>query len=401
MLSLTLAWRNLWRNKRRTGITMASVVMAVVLSTVMGSMQQGQYDQMIDNTVGAFSGHIQIQGEGYQEEPTLDHSFDSIDIPEHSDIKAIVPRLDTYALAAGMQRSKAAMVLGIDIDAERALSAPHEKVVEGNYFESNTQNGLLIAAGLADFLNVSLGDTLALLGSGFQGQSANGLFPIIGILKFGIPEMNQSMIYLPLATAQEFTAAYRRLTTISIVLHQPKNIERVTESLNAALPDGIVALDWPELMPELVQAIQADRGSSYIILMILYMVVGFGILGTILMMTAERRFELGVMLSIGTSRARLMVMLILEMSFITFIGTAMGILLSLPILVWFHLNPLRFSGEMAEAIIEYGMEPFIRFSLDPAIPIIQGFIILVVTLIISIHPVLHVRKLNAIRAMRH
>ncbi len=401
MLSLKLAWRNLWRNKRRTGITMASVVMAVVLSTVMGSMQQGQYDQMIDNTVGAFAGHIQIQADGFRDEPTLDNGFESIDIPAHSDIKAIVPRLDTYALAAGAQRSKAAMVLGIDIDAERELSAPHKKVVEGEYFESNAQNGLLIAAGLADFLNVSLGDTLALLGSGYQGQSANGLFPIIGILKFGIPEMNQSMVYLPLTTAQEFTAAYGRLTTISIVLHQPKRIERVTESLNASLPDGLIALDWPELMPELVQAIQADRGSSFIVLMILYMVVGFGIFGTVLMMTAERRYELGVMLSIGTSRARLMGMLILEMSFITFIGTAMGILLSLPILVWFHLNPLRFSGEMAEAIIEYGMEPFIRFSLDPVIPFIQGFIILVVTLIISIQPVLHVRHLNAIRAMRH
>lgn len=399
-LAFTLAWRNLWRNKRRTGITTASVVMAVVLSTVMGSMQQGQYDQMIDNTVGTFTGHLQIQAEGYLDEPTLDRSMDHVEVPTHPEVRVVVPRLDTYALVSGEARSKPAMVVGIDIEAERELSAPHTKLVDGRYFEDGAERGVLVAQGLADALGVALGDSLILLGSGYQGQSAFGLLPVIGILKFGVPELNASMVYMPLDAAQEFTAAYGRVTTISVLLHHPARMSRVAEELQAELPDGLVALDWPRLMPELVQAIQADRGSSYIILMILYMVVGFGILGTVIMMTAERKYELGVMLSIGTSRGLLMWMLILEMAFITIMGTAIGIVASLPILVWYHWNPLEFTGEMAEAVLEYGMEPFIRFSLDPAIPLVQAAVILILTALISLQPVIHMRKLDAVSSMR-
>lgn len=399
-LAFTLAWRNLWRNKRRTGITTASVVMAVVLSTVMGSMQQGQYDQMIDNTVGTFTGHLQIQAEGYLDEPTLDRSMDHVEVPTHPEVRVVVPRLDTYALVSGEARSKPAMVVGIDIEAERELSAPHTKFVEGRYFEDGAERGVLVAQGLADALGIALGDSLILLGSGYQGQSAFGLLPVVGILKFGVPELNASMIYMPLDAAQEFTAAYGRVTTISVLLHHPARMSRVAEELQAELPDGLVALDWPRLMPELVQAIQADRGSSYIILMILYMVVGFGILGTVVMMTAERKYELGVMLSIGTSRGLLMWMLILEMAFITIMGTAIGIVASLPILLWYHWNPLEFTGEMAEAVLEYGMEPFIRFSLDPAIPLVQAAVILILTALISLQPVIHMRKLDAVSSMR-
>lgn len=399
-LAFTLAWRNLWRNKRRTGITMASVVMAVLLSTVMGSMQQGQYDQMIENTVGSFTGHLQIQADGYLDEPTLDRSMDHVEVPHHPEIRVVVPRLDTYALASGEARSRAAMVVGMDIDAERALSAPHTKLVEGRYFEGGAERGVLVAQGLADALDIALGDSLILLGSGFQGQSAFGLYPVIGILKFGVPELNLSMVYLPLEAAQEFTAAYGRVTTISVLLHHPAKMAEVARDLQSELPDGLVALDWPVLMPELVQAIQADRGSSYIILMILYMVVGFGILGTVVMMTAERKYELGVMLSIGTSRGLLMRMMILEMAFITLLGTLIGMVASLPILLYFHWNPLEFTGEMAEAILEYGMEPFIRFSLDPMIPLIQGAVILMLTALISLQPVIHMRKLDAVSSMR-
>jgi ABC-type lipoprotein release transport system permease subunit len=185
-----------------------------------------------------------------------------------------------------------------------------------------------------------------------------------------------------------------------VLLHHPAKMAEVARDLQSELPDGLVALDWPVLMPELVQAIQADRGSSYIILMILYMVVGFGILGTVVMMTAERKYELGVMLSIGTSRGLLMRMMILEMAFITLLGTLIGMVASLPILLYFHWNPLEFTGEMAEAILEYGMEPFIRFSLDPMIPLIQGAVILMLTALISLQPVIHMRKLDAVSSMR-
>lgn len=401
----TLAWRNLWRNKRRTAITVSSVVMAVLLATVVGSMQQGQYDQMIENSVGRFIGHIQIQAAGYLDEPLLEHSLEAdssmfADWARHPDVAAVVPRLETFLLLAGEGRSRAAMVLGIDPAAESALSDPATKIASGRMLDSASDPGMLLGTELARFLNVTVGDTLVVLGSGYQGLSASGLVPVAGILSFGIAELNESIAYMGLGSIQALTGMEGRFTSVPIKLNRPSGSLTFARELQAELPSGTVALDWTALMPDLVQAIQADRGSSTIILLILYVVVGFGIFGTVLMMTAERRYELGVMMSIGTSRRRLAGMLAVEMSMITILGTLIGILTALPVIVYFNRNPLRFSGEMAAAIEEFGMEPWIRFSLDPGIPLMQGAIILVITLLIAAHPLRHVRRLNPVAAMR-
>jgi ABC-type lipoprotein release transport system permease subunit len=405
MLYLKLAWRNIWRNKRRTLITMASVVMAVLLSSVMSSMQQGQYDQMIDNTVGSFSGHLQVQHPNYFEESTLDNSLEVNDelfdkLKDHTEIKSVIPRIDSYALAAGEERSKAAMVIGIDVDSEKALSEPDQKMVKGEYLSSNSQNAVLISEGLGEFLNISVGDTLVLLGQGFRGMSAAGAYPVSGIMKFGLPDMNNNMVYLPIETARQFYAANERVTSVAVLLHEPEEVSQVVDDLSSELANDVAVLGWQTLVPELVQAIEADRGSALILLLILYMIVGFGIFGTILMMTAERKFEFGVMIAIGTARFRMSLMLIMEMIFITLMGTAFGMLCSLPVMYYFNYNPLEFSGEAALAIEEYGMEPWVQFSTDPGILWQQGTIILVITLIISLYPLLHMRKLKPVEAMR-
>ncbi|HCD52361.1 MAG TPA: ABC transporter permease [Balneolaceae bacterium] len=406
MLYLKMAWRNIWRNKRRTLITMASIVMAVVLSAVMSSMQEGQYDQMIDNTVGSFTGHIQIQQAEYKDEPNLDHSLRINEVlfrqvEETAGVKAVVPRIDSYALAGGLHKTKAAMIAGIDIEAEKHLSEPDQKVISGRYFNSNSEHAVLISAGLADYLNVQTGDSLVLISSGFHGVSAADLIPIKGVLKFGIPDMNNGMVYMPLQTAQEFFGAYNRVTALAVMAQDAKGIHEVAQRLSSQLPDDYKVYGWQELMPELIQAIEADRGSGQIILMVLYMVVGFGILGTVLMMTAERKFEFGVLLSIGTSRFVIGLTLILEMATITILGTISGIIASLPFIYYFNINPMEFTGQAAAAIEEYGMEPFIRFSTDPSIIINQAMIVLVITLLISIYPLIHTKRINPVEAMRH
>lgn len=406
MLYLKLAWRNIWRNKRRTLITMASIVMAVLLSSVMSSMQQGQYDQMIDNTVGSFTGHLQVQHPDYFDESTLDNTLEVeqhlLDqVQTHPKVQAVIPRIDSYVLAAGRDRSKAAIVIGIDPEKEKVLSAPHQKIIEGSYFSSASEDGVLISEGLADFLSIGVQDTLVLLGQGFRGMSAAGAYPISGIMKFGIPDMNEAMVYLPIETAQNFYAAYGRLTSMVVLLENPEQVTGVVDELKADLGEEFAVLGWQAIMPELVQAIEADRGSGMILLLILYMIVGFGIFGTILMMTAERKFELGVMIAIGTARMKMAIMLILEMLFITFLGTGIGMLFSLPVMYYFHFNPLEFSGEAALAIEEYGMEPFIRFSTDPNILAEQGLIVLIIALMITLYPLLHMQKLKPVEAMRH
>jgi ABC-type lipoprotein release transport system permease subunit len=405
MLTLVLAWRNIWRNRRRTLITMTSIVMAVVLSAVTQSMQRGQYDMMIDISAGQFSGHLQLQADGFLDEPTLDNSMELTDelisiVESEPGVKAVVPRLNSFALAAGYDRSRASMLIGIDINEERHLSDPEEKLVEGRYFTSNSDPSVVISQGLSEFLNVGLGDTLVLLGSGYQGMSANGAYPVVGILKFGLPDLNKALVYMPMETIHDFTGAYGRVTGVAILVENIKYSADIADRLQAKIPEGILALDWTIVMPDLVQAIEADYGSGFIILLVLYMVVGFGILGTVLMMTAERSYELGVMGAIGTPRSRLAGMITLEMFMITSIATLAGIVMSLPLMYYYNINPIMLEGEMVATMHEYGMEPFLQFSVDPLIPVTQAVIVLMISLVIALYPIVHMYRLKSVEAMR-
>lgn len=406
MLIFKLAWRNIWRNKRRTIITTLSIVVAVFLSAITRSTQEGQYDNMLENTVGIFSGYIQIHHKGYQENPTLDNSFETGDslmniVLSQPTVTSVVPRIDSYALAATQEQSRPAMIMGIDIRAEKQLSNPIENLESGEYFESNNEQAAIIGTDLKKRLNAQLGDSLVLIGQGYHGMNATGLYRIKGTVSFPNPEMNKSLVYLPLETAQYLFSADNRLTALAINIDNPDGLGSTVEALRQELStERYEVLGWPEMMPELKQAIQVDRGSGVIIIMILYMIVGFGILGTVLMMIAERNYEFGVMLSVGTPRKTIARILSLEVIILSLMGTSFGILLSIPVAWYFNVNPIDLSGAMATAAEQYNMSPELQFSVAPDIFTSQAIIVFIITLFFSIYPIFKAAKLNPVKAMK-
>lgn len=407
MLYLSLAWRNIWRNKRRSFITLLSVVVAVLLAAVLRSMQEGQYSVMIENTAGAYTGYIQVHQQGYWDDQTLENSMvksDSLDavIGTIPGVVETVSRINAFALAASENQSRPAMVMGIETEAENRLSDPAGRIQEGAYFEHNSEQAVILGTDLMKRLEIQTGDSLVLIGQGFRGQSATGLYSVKGSVKMPSPELNKNLVLLPIETARYFLAADGRTTTLSLVLDHPGRISGIVENLRAKLPaDQYEVMSWQEMMPDLVQSIQADRGSSIIIIMILYIVVGFGILGTVLMMITEREYEFGVMLSIGTQRFILVFILMIEILLIATVGALSGILVSIPVAWYFNVNPIRFTGEMAAVMESYGLEPYLPFSLDPSLFYNQAIIIFVITLLFSLIPLIKAGKLNPVNAMRH
>lgn len=405
MLTFKLAWRNIWRNKRRTLITTASIVVAVLLSTVTRSMQEGQYADMIENTVGSFTGYIQVHSNGYWENRNLNNSFAVSDSLENimyqpDAVTEIIPRIEGYALGAGEHQSRPVMIMGIDIQAEKNLMQPSQRIEDGRYFESNNENAVIVGREVLQRLNMQIGDSLVLLGQGFRDVSATGLYPVKGTLSYPNPELNNNLVMLPLQTAQHFLAAEGRLTTAAINVEDHNAITPTVKRLRALLSDDFEVMDWREMMPELVQSIEADRVSGYIILAVLYMVVGFGILGTVLMMVTERTYEFGIMLAVGTPRLKLASILSVETFCIAALGSGIGILISLPITWYFHLNPIRLSGQMASVSESYGLEPIIPFAVDASIYLSQALIVFSLTLFFSLFPIIKASKINPANAMR-
>ncbi|MDX1640144.1 MAG: FtsX-like permease family protein [Balneolaceae bacterium] len=405
MLYIQLAWRNIWRNKRRTIITMLSIIVAVFLAATMRSMQEGQYSDMIENTVGTFTGYIQVHADGFWDDQTLDNTFVAADsiyskLEEEESVQSIVPRIESFALAAGQNQSRPAMVMGIDVEAEKSLSNPEGRLQSGSYFESNDEQSVLVGKDMMERLDVQLGDSLVLIGQGFRGQSATGLYRIRGTVAYPNSELNRSLVMIPLETAQYFLAAPDRLTALAMILDDPDQVEGTVSSLQAKFSDDFEVMGWQEMMPELVQGIQADRGSGLIMIGILYIVVGFGILGTVLMMITERTYEFGVMISVGTPRFAIAVILAIEILVMALLGTLVGIVISVPIAWYFNVNPIRFTGDIAEVYQSYGLEAVMQFSMEPVVFYSQAITVFIITLVFSLIPLIKASRLNPVEAMR-
>lgn len=403
---LKLAWRNIWRNKRRSLITMASIMLAVIFAVVLRSMQLGTYEKIISNVVESYTGYLQIHQQGYWDEPSVDHSMwqDSLDFERlaesHKNIKAIHPRLECYALSSYKERSQVVRIMGIDPESEDRMMHIKSKITKGNFIDK-TSDGLMLGDQLAEYLGVVPGDTLILLGQGYHGQSAAGKYPIAAILHFGSPILNKGVIMTALKNTQDFLSSPKMLSAGVVVLDNSSKMKAAEKTLKQQIDESqFEVMNWEEMVPELKQTIQADSAGGMIMLFILYMVISFGIFGTVLMMNSERKYEFGVLLSVGMSRFRLIKMMVGEIVLMALTASAMGAVIVYPISWYFHINPIRLGGQAAAAIEKFGFEPMLISSTDPMIPLTHAGIILLITICISLYPVISILKMKEVEAMR-
>ncbi len=400
----TLAWRNVWRNRRRSGLTLATILLAVVLGLLMRSMQYGSYDAMIASTV-ARGGHIQVHGEGYWDNKSIDRSIraDAATLGQIMTVDGVVdlvPRLESFALISFGDRTKPAAVIGTDPTVEHRYTALADRVVEGDYLAEG-QRGVLLLSSLADYLGAKVGDEVVLLGAGYRGQTAADLLPVIGIFDLAMMgNLETGLAYVPLVAARELYAAPAdQVTSLSVMLGDGDTAWATADILATMLGTEYEVMTWHETSKEVVQQIQSDSAGGIFMLGILYMVAGFGLLGTVLMSTMERRREFGVMNAVGLRKGRLATVLFIETLALVIVGVILGLLVSLPIIYWFHLHPIPVSGDLVKIFQDFNVPPFIPFALDPGIFVAQGLVVLVMALIVASFPIVSIRRLHIIRAI--
>lgn len=404
MWLIRLAWKNMWRNRHRTVIAMASIFFAVLLTVVTSSLQKGVFDNMIRNVVSFYSGYLQVQHHGYWDERILDNTFSSSDALEKSirsdrNLTAVAPRLESFALASSEDLTKGCMVVGISPAEEDQITALSAKVVGGRYLNAG-DDGVLLAEGLAQRLRVHVNDTIVLLGQGYQGATAAGKFVVQGILKFGSPDLNNQFLFLTLPEAQRLYGAEGRLTSYVLGLGNPALLKQTEASLQDRVENHLSVITWEEMMPEMVQHIKTDNGSMYIIQGILYLLVALGILGTLLMMMIERKYEMGMLVAIGMKKIKLMQLMVVESVVTVLTGCGLGLLVSLPVVYWLKEHPIRFTGQMGDVYEEFGFEPIFPATLDGGIFLAQGLVVLSVGLILSLYPIVRIARLDPVEAMK-
>jgi ABC-type lipoprotein release transport system permease subunit len=401
---IKLAWRNIWRNKKRSLITITAIVIAVFLAICMRSLQLGMYDNMIKNVVGSYSGHVQIHSNGYWEEQTIDNAFlynDSLIkiIENNTNVDHTTKRIQSGCLSSFKDLSKFVFVNGIEPQKEQLMTNWNKRLMEGKLLTSNS-NSINIGKGIAKYYNIKIGDTLIFVGQGYHGMQAVGAFPVCGILDMKNPNLNNVSVFMSLSTAQDFLSANDLMTHLIINKKEYTDEESIVSSLSENFKEEYEIMTWQEMMPEIEQVIQADSAGGLVMIFILYMIITFGIFGTVLMMTQERKYEFGVVVSIGMRKIKLMIAMVYETIFLTSIGVLSGIILSRPLVLHFYNNPLEFPAEQAEMIENQGFEAVIPFMRSYDIPITHGLIIFFISLFISIYPVITIYNLNPVKAMK-
>lgn len=404
MLILKLAWKNMWRNRHRTFIVMASVSFAVILSIFTSSLKTGIFDNLVKNLVSYYSGYIQVHKAGYWEERILENSFShSSDVEKklRSDLRIqfVSPRLESFALASVGDKTKGCMVLGVSPEQENQITFLKSKVVSGHYLKSDDKS-IMIAEGLMKRLGIQINDTVVLIGQGYHGATAAGKYRVGAQLKFGSPDLNDKALFMTLDEAQEFYAAYGIITSYVLALKDLRYLYTVNSTLQAALGSEYEVMTWEQMMPEIKQHIQGDSANMQIVQFILYLLVCFGIFSTMLVMMVERRFEMGMLVAIGMRKMSLAWVLLLESVFTVLSGCILGILLSLPIVSYFHRNPIRIKGDIASAYERFGFEAIFPASTSIQHFIAQGVIVLCIGLLLSMYPVYKALTLDTVKSMK-
>ena len=466
-----IAWRNLWRNKRRTIITSASVFFAVFFAVIMRSIQLGSYDRMIMNFIESYSGYLQVQNVKYQDNPSIDYSFEYSDSLEKKisgveNVVSVAPHIESFVLASSGTQTKGVAVLAIDPEKERRFSNPENKLVKykisaeaialmkksssippailkkieniagssyssqarlelelglssdeislsmtdiirsrsvTNGFLDENDEGVLVSDRLAGFLKVAIGDTVILMGQGYHGASAAGIFPVRGIIKMPLAELDSRLIIMTIPAAQAFFDVKGRITSLSVNLTGKSHgiMNGAQKKISLLLTDKSTTLKtWEDLNPVLVQQIQGDSQTGLATLAMLYFIIFFGIFGTVLMMISERTREFGVLVAIGLQKSRLKSIITIEMILLGLLGLIAGMITSAPVIMYFYYNPVLLKGDIGKMMEDIGWDAVMPTAWFGPYFYWQAIVVLIMVLMAIIYPLRKISGLKVIEALR-
>ena len=386
-------------------ITVASIMFALFFAIIMRGFGKGSYAKMKQNAIEAYSGYLQIQKKGYWEDKNINNSF-TIDpellssLEEKQEVRALIPRLESFSLASSGESTKGAVIMGIDPEKENDMSGIRNYLSKGEYLRADDRS-VLLAGDLASFLQMEVGDTLVLFSSGYHGATAAGLYPVKGIINLPTPEMNRTFIYMPVRMAQELFSAPDRYTSVAFDLVSVNDVEPVVQAVSDQIDtDRYAVMSWQKMNKELLQMIETDNAGGVIMIGILYMVIAFGIFGTVLMMTNERIREFSVMISVGMQKSKLALVIIMELLMLTTLGVLGGIAISLPVMIYFVYNPIELTGDYLDVMKEFNFEPVMPMSMDLDIFIMQAIAITILSVIAMSYPTIKIMKLDVVEGLR-
>jgi len=406
---LRIAWRNLWRNRRRTLLTAGGIAFAVALLAFAIAQQIGSYALMIDNATALLAGHLQVRHADYGDAPRIEDTLPDTArlrarIEALPGVQAAAERVQAFGLVSAGERSVAAQVLGVDPEREPLVSAIPGLVVAGRFLRAPAAGGIVeVFAGeaLARNLGVGVGVEIVILGTAAEGGVAALATRLVGTFATGQGELDRGLLFAPLSAVRQ---AFALGTAAHAIVVRGRDVARTPELAGAVgaldLPGQPAVVPWPELMPELQQSIELDQVSARIFYALLALLVSFSVVNSFVMVVFERTREFGVLLAIGMRPWNIVGMLQIEALLLAALGALVGVAVAWPLVAWVAAVGLPLGDAAGELLRRFHMPDRLYTAVHPRAFLEPVLLMSVATTLAALLPALRVRRLLPVEALR-
>lgn len=352
MLLFKMAFRNIFRQRRRTILTALTMIGGFVLLSFSFAISSGSYGSIINIFTKMHTGHLQIHYKDYLDKPSIYKTIDnytaiSKKLKTKKKVVAWTPRVYSPALIFLDKKTTGGRIVGIDPKLESHSTTLFKMIKEGSFFSSDYSNQIVVGAKLVEILHAQLGSKIVFIAQGADGSIANDIFTISGILKKSSNSFEQMNCYLPLKTAQEFLSLDGKVHEIAVILRHYQDSTSMAIKIKSLLNDkNLTVSPWQEVEQTFYKSMQADIKGMWVTLFIIMLIVGIGILNTVLMTILERTKEFGVIKALGTPPRTIFFLIVLEATFMSIISTLIGLFLSTAINSWFSVHGIKYPHPM-------------------------------------------------------
>lgn len=408
-MEILMAWRNVWRNPRRTVLTILAIAFACILLVFMLSLQIGMYEVMIDAAVKLKTGHLQVLAQGYNADHKIRKTIarpgavaQLLDTTPH--VTGYTFRANGFALLSSEQRTYGGLITGVDPVRELKISSVAQTIRKGRFLLPSDTNSAIVGTLLAKNLKIDVGDELVVLGSGRDGSIAATALSVAGIFASGMDDYDRAAIQIPLSHFQEVFAMGDAVHEAVVICDSLWHVGRARDEISRAVAamdqtPALTSLSWDQLTPGLIQSIQMDLGGGLIFYGILMIMVAFSIMNTFMMAVFERTREFGTLMAMGARPGRLTRMLLWESGFLTLCGIGLGILAGCLLTYGLQHTGIPMGG--AEGMLrQYGIPGLIRPKLSLATALAGPALVFLITMLTALYPAVKVRRIIPVEAMR-
>jgi ABC-type lipoprotein release transport system permease subunit len=405
--AIRLAWRNMWRNWRRTVIALVAIVLGVLLLLLFDGLIKGSDQAIFGNAVRLYGGNLHVHASGFRAKanrlpllPLEDADAVIQAARAQPNVVAATRRIATAGIVSSHSYALPVAITAIEPATEAPLSLQAEHITQGRFLTDEDGDAILIGQALAERLHVGLGDPVTLLGRSKNELMRQHTMTIVGIYDLNTPEVEKGTVFIPLADAQTLYNLRGQATEAAIFLRQVGTEERQMAALQAQLPSYEVD-SWQTLRPEIRQTLDSKLAFTSFIGLVVLIIAGIGILNLMLMAVFERTREMGVLAALGMKGRQIMGLFLLEGAMIGIVGAVVGCGLGALLIGWFGRVGIDLSGASGMGEVMALMGSRLYPVVTPADLLSRGVLVIVIAAIASLYPAWQAARQEPAQALHH